>query len=86
MSMSLGRKKIRCLNCGYEGKSKLKGTGVMPSLYSCGFILAALIFTQAMILFLGIAIVLFAFAVFRPMKHLCPDCGSTNLAKLRKPT
>ena len=85
MSMTLGRKMIRCLNCGYEGKSKLKGTGGMPALYSCGFLVAAFVWPQAMVLLVGAAILLFIFAVFRPMRHLCPDCGSSNLARLRKP-
>ena len=84
MSMTLGRKKIRCLNCGYEGKSRLKGTGGMPALFSIGCFVGAVIFPAMAIFFVGAALLLIVYAVFRPMKHLCPDCGSSNLARLRK--
>ncbi len=74
MAFALWRKRIRCTNCGYEGKASVQGTG-------CGWWLALLtVFIVAFLfwpLFI-VAVLMFLWLVFKPANQICPKCKFPN--------
>ena len=72
MAFALYRKKIKCPNCGYEGKAKIKGSG-------CGLLLLWLaVVLVSVFLFWPLLIVAFLmllWIIFKPAKQVCPKCG-----------
>jgi len=71
MAFTLWAKRVRCPNCIFEGRARVKGTG-------CGLwiVFLALFFVSFLFwpLFL-VVFVMFLWLVFKPAAHVCAKCG-----------
>jgi ssDNA-binding Zn-finger/Zn-ribbon topoisomerase 1 len=76
MSMAMLKKLIHCPNCGYDGKSKIQGTGGLPALFGLISVIIGVYFWPLII----VGIILFFVAVFRPANHVCPTCNWSHPA------
>ena len=70
MSIALWTKNIRCPNCKFEGKAKVKGTGGWLFLIAIILFLIGIVFWLLLIL----VPILILIAIFRPAKQICPNC------------
>ena len=74
MAFALWAKQVRCPNCGYEGKARIKGSGCgLWILFLAVFLLSFLFWP----LFL-IAGLMFIWVLLKPAKQICPKCKLAN--------
>lgn len=74
MAFALWPKQIKCPNCQYEGKAKIKGSG-------CGLWLLFLVLFFISFLFWPLFIVagiMFLWLLLKPADQICPKCNYAN--------
>lgn len=74
MAFALWPKQIKCPNCQYEGKAKIKGAG-------CGLWLLFLVLFFISFLFWPLFIVagiMFLWLLLKPADQICPKCKYAN--------
>ena len=70
MAFALWAKKIRCPNCGFEGKAQVRGTGCGLWLIFLALVLVAFLFWPLFI----VAGIMFLWLVLKPADQICPKC------------
>jgi hypothetical protein len=83
MAFALGRNKIHCTNCHYEGSSKVKGTGCGMWLLWLGVVVLAC-FTFFTVITPVIAVIMFLWLLLKPAQHICPKCKNENPVPFRQ--
>jgi len=81
MSFVVSRKEIHCPNCHYEGPSKVKGTGGVPGLFSLLFFILGIFYSAVFFL---LALIVLLYAMFKPAKLVCPECGWEHVVPLER--
>jgi len=71
MAFALKSKQIKCPNCGFEGKAKIKGSGGGKWILWFALLVISFFFWP---LFL-VVFAMFLWLVFKPAKQICPKCG-----------
>jgi len=74
MSFALKTKQIRCPNCNYEGKAKIKDVGGGPVIILLILFFISLFFWP----FFIITGIMFLAMIFMPAKQICPKCKFAN--------
>ena len=70
MAFALFAKKVKCPNCGYEGKAMIKGAGCGMWLVFLALLVASFVFWPLFI----VAGLMFLWLAFKPADQVCPKC------------